>query len=84
LIFDLPQGNTVKSSSSSSTKSDKTNENDKIITFDEIKLLERENILRALEKTNWKIFGDDGAAEILGTRPTTLTSRIQRMGLRKG
>jgi len=84
LIFDLPQGNTVQGSSSSSTKADKTKENDKVLTFDEIKQLERENIQKALEKTNWKIFGEDGAAELLGTRPTTLTSRIQRMGLRKG
>jgi len=74
----------VKGSSSSNAKTDKTKENDKVITFDEIKLLERENILKALEKTNWKIFGEDGAAELLGTRPTTLISRIQKMGLRKG
>jgi PAS domain S-box-containing protein len=32
----------------------------KVLTFEEIKQLERENILNALKRTNWKIFGKDG------------------------
>ncbi|MFQ5717063.1 MAG: sigma-54 interaction domain-containing protein [Nitrospinales bacterium] len=83
LIFDLPKANAAKGASSSRAKTHKIEEEGKVVTFDEIKQLERENILKALEKTNWKIFGEDGAAELLGTRPTTLTSRLQRMGLKK-
>ena len=56
---------------------------ERVSTFAEIKQFERENILRALNQTNWKIFGADGAAELLGIPPTTLTSRISRMGLEK-
>jgi PAS domain S-box-containing protein len=55
----------------------------KVLTFEEIKQLERENILNALKRTNWKIFGKDGAAALLGIPPTTLTTRIQRMGLKR-
>jgi len=36
-----------------------------------------------LEKTGWKIKGPHGAAELLGVKPTTLLSRIKKMGLRR-
>ena len=54
-----------------------------VLTFDDMKQFERQNILNALKSTNWKIFGKNGAAELLGIPPTTLTTRIQRMGLKK-
>lgn len=56
---------------------------ERISTFAEVKQFERENILRALIQTKWKIFGEGGAAELLEIPPTTLTSRIARMGLEK-
>ncbi len=43
----------------------------------------RENMLRALNKTDWRLFGEGGAAELLGMKPTTLASRIKRMGLKQ-
>ncbi len=43
----------------------------------------RENIIAALGKTKWKIHGPGGAAELLGIKPTTLASRISKMGLEK-
>jgi formate hydrogenlyase transcriptional activator len=45
--------------------------------------IEREYILRILQKTDWRIAGPDGAAEILGMNPSTLRSRIQRLGIAK-
>lgn len=47
----------------------------------EMKRRERENILAALHQTNWQVHGPGGAAELLELRPTTLASRIKRMGL---
>lgn len=44
----------------------------------------KKNMIAALEKCNWKLFGEDGAAALLGIKPTTLTSRIKRMNLKKG
>ncbi len=38
---------------------------------------ERENLRIVLNKTSWKIRGADGAAELLGLKPTTLISRIK-------
>ena len=54
-----------------------------MLTFEEIKQLDRGNILAALKQTDGKVFGKGGAAELLDTRPTTLASRIKRMGLKK-
>jgi len=49
----------------------------------EIRRLERENILAVLRKTGWKIKGIDGAAELLGIKPTTLASRMEKLGLKR-
>jgi DNA-binding NtrC family response regulator len=52
-----------------------------IFTEAEIRRRECENIFVVLQKTGWKIKGPDGAARLLGVKPTTLISRIKRMGL---
>lgn len=51
----------------------------KIMKDVELKVLERDNILRALRQTGYKIYGSDGAATLLGMKPTTLTSRIRSL-----
>jgi transcriptional regulator with GAF, ATPase, and Fis domain len=42
---------------------------------------EREHIFRALERCGWRIRGSNAAAELLGMKPTTLESRIKKLGL---
>jgi len=42
-----------------------------------------ENLFVVLEKTGWKIKGADGAAELLGVKPTTLLSRMKKMGIKR-
>ncbi len=42
---------------------------------------EREHILRALGRCGWRIRGANAAAELLGVKPTTLESRIKKLGL---
>jgi transcriptional regulator with GAF, ATPase, and Fis domain len=44
---------------------------------------ERENILAILVRAGWKIKGADGAAELLGVKPTTLLSRLKKMGIKR-
>jgi transcriptional regulator with GAF, ATPase, and Fis domain len=53
------------------------------LTEIEMQLQHRQNIERALAKANWKIKGAGGAAELLGLKPTTLLSRIKKMGLER-
>jgi DNA-binding NtrC family response regulator len=53
------------------------------LTDAEIRRRERENLFVVLQRTDWKIKGVDGAAELLGLKPTTLISRIEKMGLQR-
>jgi formate hydrogenlyase transcriptional activator len=34
-----------------------------------------------LKRTKWKISGKGGTAELLGIKPTTLASRMKKMGI---
>ncbi len=45
--------------------------------------LERDHIQRVLEATGGRVRGAGGAAEILGLKPTTLESRMAKLGLRR-
>ena len=53
------------------------------LTEVELQQRERENLLVILEKAHWKIMGRDGAAELLGVKPTTLMTRMKKMGLQR-
>ncbi|HEY6560434.1 MAG TPA: sigma 54-interacting transcriptional regulator [Polyangiaceae bacterium] len=43
--------------------------------------VERRHILHALERTRWRISGDEGAALLLGLHPNTLRYRMKKLGL---
>jgi len=45
--------------------------------------MQRQNILGALRKSQWKIQGEGGAAELLGLKATTLRSRIKAFNISK-
>jgi transcriptional regulator with GAF, ATPase, and Fis domain len=42
---------------------------------------ERVHILQILDKTHWRIEGPKGAAVVLGLRPSTLRSRMRKLGI---
>ena len=48
-----------------------------------LKESEREQILRVLQDTGWRIRGAGGAAEILGIKPTTLEARMAKLGIKR-
>ena len=52
-----------------------------VVSDAEMRRWERDNVLRALERTNWRVYGPEGAAALLGVRATTLASRIKKLGL---
>ncbi len=54
-----------------------------ILSINDIRQLERENMIRALRYCNWKIYNQDGAAKLLGIKPTTLIERMKRMNIKK-
>jgi len=49
----------------------------------ELKELERSNLQAVLDHARWKISGAGGAAEFLGVRPATLSSRLKAMGIER-
>ena len=44
---------------------------------------EREQILKTLMVTAWRVNGKNGAAAILGLHPSTLRARMQKLGIRR-
>ena len=54
-----------------------------ILTSTEMIELERQNIIRALDAARWKVSGKDGAAERLGLHPSTLSSRMRTLRIKR-
>ena len=80
--FDLP----VPQASGTSLKNPiKKNEDNlsEVLTEEDMRLHEKSNIETALKQTDWKVYGTGGAAGLLGIKPTTLLSRIKKMGIEK-
>jgi len=49
-------------------------------TLDDV---ERQHILTVLKATDWRISGPNGAAKILGLNPSTLRSRLKKLGIQR-
>ncbi len=56
---------------------------DRILTDKQMRELQKRNMIAALKSTNWKVSGNDGAAVLLGVRPTTLYDRMKTFGIKK-
>jgi transcriptional regulator with GAF, ATPase, and Fis domain len=52
---------------------------DVILTERECRERERTNLMRAIQRTDGRIYGAGGAAELLGINPTTLASRLRAL-----
>ena len=50
-------------------------------TVSDLRLVEREHILKVLDETGWKISGNSGAASKLGMPPSTLRSKMKRLAI---
>lgn len=87
LHFDLPapeiQLRPSVPSRNGDTNGGSTGPEPSILTELEFRVIERQNILAALGKAAWKIHGEGGAAQLLALKPTTLISRIKKLGLKR-
>lgn len=54
---------------------------EQILTIQQLKQLETTNLQLAIKQCEGKIFGDEGAAKLLGINPTTLISKLKKMGI---
>lgn len=80
LKLDLPS---AADSSQSIPASAVDREPAQILTEQDIRDLQKRNMQAALEKSNWKVSGPNGAAALLGVKPTTLADRIKAFELQK-
>lgn len=82
LHFDLPQRDELSSSTAIGVEATATFSNPATPEAAR-KRRDRESIVAALEKSNGRVSGAGGAAEILGVKPTTLFSRIKSLDIEK-
>ncbi len=78
LALDAPSDRTE-----ASQPAQKEEDETQFLTQEELDEFERENLKKVLKATNWRVSGEGGAADLMGVKPTTLYSRIKKMGLEK-
>lgn len=83
LQFELPAGEVQAQASRIQSNDQIADANPEFFTEEEMNRRERENMLRVLEKTGWRVKGAGGAAELLGVHPNTLVSRLRKLKLRR-
>ena len=83
LHFILPDDEGFDDSIKASTHDSGNDEEKEVVPESEMRRRERQNIIAALRKSNWKVYGTDGAAELLGIKPTTLSSRMTKMNIKR-
>ncbi len=49
----------------------------------ELAAMEREHMLKVLQRTDWKIDGEGGAASLLRLHPSTLRFRLKKLGIKR-
>jgi len=54
-----------------------------VLTDRDLREVERDNLLRALQATGWRVGGKAGAASLLGVKPSTLRSRMAALGVER-
>jgi len=83
LDFDLPSGEAELRANPTRSQVPPDGEDPRFLTELEMRERERNNLLAVLEKSGWRVKGANGAAELLGIKPTTLVSRIKKLGLKR-
>jgi len=56
---------------------------ERVLTADELQQQERRNMIRALEETDWKVAGENGAARLLDIPPSTFSSRMKALEIER-
>jgi len=77
--MDLALPDTAESAPAAVTASDDT----AFVTEAEFRLMEKANITAALRAADWRVWGEEGAADLLGLNPSTLKYRMKQLGIEK-
>ena len=79
LTIDLPDAH--RRETTTATRASQRPSADEILTDAQLRDLERNNLVAALTACGCRVSGPNGAARLLGMKPTTLASRIKAFGL---
>ena len=79
LRLDLAMADILRPSRQRSNKPDRAGVG--IMTETELIALQRENMLAALSLSDGRVSGAEGAAKLLGLKPSTLTDRMKKFGI---
>ena len=80
LAFELP-GSESPTPETAQTASPADQVSTSVVSHGEMERRVRENIGAALRRCDGRVYGPNGAAQLLGMKPTTLASRLRRSGL---
>jgi len=81
LDFDLTGRDQDAGFGSSEDRTPPRHSGSQVMTDHEIQALEKTNLIRALTATAGRVSGEDGAAAMLAMKPTTLASRLKKLGI---
>jgi PAS domain S-box-containing protein len=79
LRLDLAMADILRSSRTQASQPDRVRT--QIMTEREVTELQKENMLSALRLSNGKVSGPEGAAQLIGLRPSTFTDRMKKFGI---
>ncbi len=80
--FDLSSGAAPRNAAEAKSET-VSHQKPEVISAEEMKRRERDNIVAVLERSKGRVYGPGGAAELLGLRPTTLNARLKKLGLKQ-
>jgi PAS domain S-box-containing protein len=81
LRLDLAMANILEPAAGSAESGSEAAAAHRILTEDELVDLGRRNIVNALRAAGWRVSGPNGAAKLLGLKPTTLADRMKKLGI---
>lgn len=81
LDFDLVGRDTAGTKQALASDAPPRHSGAQVKTLQEMQKLEHDNLVRALVATGGRVSGQDGAAALLGIKPTTLASKLKKSGI---
>ena len=78
LRLDLAMADILEAAPQRAETANVTVKGEEIMTDEALRELERKNMLAALQLADWRVSGPNGAARLLGVKPTTLADRMRK------
>src|SRR5262245_36182102 len=82
-LFDIDRALSEVSPPKKTERREPARDESRIFSSPEMEELERSNIVRALQVSDFRVSGERGAARLLHMNPSTLTSRMRVLGIRR-